>query len=150
MKLGYDFYHRPCLEVAHDLVGKVLHFRGQSLRITETEAYCGENDTACHAFKGRTPRTEVLYSRAGTAYVYLCYGVHNLLNLVTGEEGEPEAVLIRASEGFPGPGRLTNYLGLTRAENRADVTGDGEPGAEDVGGSRPVARGRRGGLGQRR
>lgn len=147
MKLGYDFYHRPCLEVAHDLVGKVLHFREQSLRITETEAYCGENDTACHAFKGRTPRTEVLYSRAGTAYVYLCYGVHNLLNLVTGEEGEPEAVLIRACEGYPGPGRLTKYLGITRAENRADVTGEGELWVEDDGCICQVVTDRRVGIG---
>ena len=64
MKLGYDFYHRPCLEVARDLVGKVLVHRvdGQELRlrISETEAYCGEGDTACHAHKGRTKRTEVM------------------------------------------------------------------------------------------
>ena len=78
MKLDYTFFHRPCLDVAKDLVGKVLVHEtpeGQiRLRIAETEAYCGEEDTACHAHKGRTNRTEVLYWDAGTIYVYLCYG----------------------------------------------------------------------------
>ena len=83
-KLGYEFYHRPCLEVAQDLVGKVLIFQGKQLRISETEAYCGVTDTACHAHKGRTKRTEVMYMEAGTIYIYLCYGVHWLLNIVTG------------------------------------------------------------------
>ena len=87
MKLGYEFYHRPCLEVARDLVGKILVHRTSGgelrLRITETEAYCGADDTACHAHKGRTGRTEVLYADAGTVYVYLCYGVHNLMNVIT-------------------------------------------------------------------
>ena len=69
MKLGYEFYHRPCLEVAKDLVGKVLVHNGRRLRITQTEAYCGESDTACHAHKGRTSRTEVMYMQAGTVYI---------------------------------------------------------------------------------
>ncbi len=122
MRLNYDFYHRPCLDVARDLVGKVLVYNGKRLRISETEAYCGEADTACHAHKGRTKRTEVLYARAGTAYVYLCYGIHWLLNIVTGEEDQPEAVLIRACVEAPGPGRLTKALGITGQQNREDVT----------------------------
>ena len=71
-RLGYDFFHRSCPEVARDLVGKVLIHRGNALRISETECYCGEDDTACHASKGRTRRTEVMYASAGTVYVYLC------------------------------------------------------------------------------
>ena len=72
MKLPYAFYHRPCLEVAHDLVGKVLVCGDQKLRISETEAYVGESDTACHAHKGRTKRTEVMYREAGTIYICGC------------------------------------------------------------------------------
>ncbi len=120
-KLTYDFFHRPCVEVARELVGKVLVFEGKRLRISETEAYCGESDTACHASKGKTKRTEVLYMEAGTVYVYLCYGIHWLLNIVTGEEGQPEAVLIRACAEAPGPGRLTKALGITGKENRSSV-----------------------------
>jgi DNA-3-methyladenine glycosylase len=90
--LPYEFYHRPCLEVAPDLVGKVLVHNGQRLRISETEAYCGENDTACHAHKGRTKRTEVLYADAGTVYIYLCYGMHWMLNIITGALNRSSAV----------------------------------------------------------
>lgn len=131
-KLGYEFYHRPCLEVAQALVGKVLVYRGNRLRISETEAYCGESDTACHACKGRTKRTEVLYMDAGTVYVYLCYGMHWLLNIVTGEEEQPDAVLIRACVDAPGPGRLTRVLGITGEVNRTSAV-DGELWVEDDG-----------------
>ena len=129
MKLPYSFYHRPCLDVARNLVGKVLVHRvdGQEyrLRITETEAYCGESDTACHAHKGRTKRTEVMYMEAGTIYIYLCYGVHWMLNIVTGEIDQPEAVLIRACEGkMNGPGKLTKALKITGALNRGSILGD--------------------------
>lgn len=120
-RLTYAFYHRPCLEVARDLVGKVLVCHGQRLRISETEAYCGESDTACHAHKGRTRRTEVLYAEAGTVYIYLCYGIHWLLNIVTGDAEQPEAVLIRACVEAPGPGRLTKALGITGELNRTCV-----------------------------
>lgn len=123
--LEYNFYHRPCLEVAHDLVGKVLVHRTEAgqmrLRISETEAYCGESDTACHAHKGRTKRTEVLYADAGTVYIYLCYGVHWLLNIVTGDPEDPQAVLIRACVDAPGPGRLTKILGITGELNKSSV-----------------------------
>ena len=120
-RLGYEFYHRPCLEVARDLVGKVLVHNGMRLRISETESYCGESDTACHACKGRTKRTEVMYQQAGTIYIYLCYGMHWMLNIVTGEAGQPEAVLIRACVEAPGPGKLTKALGITGALNRFSV-----------------------------
>lgn len=124
MKLSYEFYRRPCLEVARDLVGKVLVCGDQKLRISETEAYVGESDTACHAHKGRTKRTEVMYMGAGTVYIYLCYGIHWLLNIVTGEENKPEAVLIRACVEAPGPGKLTKHLGITGELNRASICGN--------------------------
>lgn len=120
-RLGYDFFHRPCVEVARDLVGKVLVCGGKQLRISETEAYCGESDTACHASRGRTKRTEVMYMDAGTVYVYLCYGIHWMLNIVTGEENAPEAVLIRACMEAKGPGKLTKALGITGEYNRSSV-----------------------------
>lgn len=129
MKLTYEFYHRPCLQVARELVGKWLVRRLPSgevlrLRISETEAYCGEEDTACHAHKGRTKRTEVLYADAGTIYIYLCYGMHWLLNVVTGEPEDPQAVLIRACVNAPGPGRLTKALGITGDLNRGNICGE--------------------------
>ena len=124
MKLPYAFYYRPCLEVAHDLVGKVLVFGDKQLRISETEAYVGEADTACHAHKGRTKRTEVMYMGAGTIYIYLCYGMHWLLNIVTGEENEPEAVLIRACCDANGPAKLTKKLGITGELNRKHICGE--------------------------
>ena len=120
-KLPYEFYHRPCPEVARDLVGKVLVHNGQQLRISETEAYWGEADTACHAHKGRTKRTEVMYMDAGTIYVYLCYGIHWLLNIVTGDADDPQAVLIRACIHAEGPGKLTKRLGITGGLNRRSV-----------------------------
>jgi len=133
MRLGYEFYHRPCLEVARDLVGKVLVHKGQRLRICETEAYCGEDDTACHAHKGRTRRTEVLYADAGTIYVYLCYGVHWLLNIITGDENDPQGVLIRACVDAEGPGKLTKRLGITGSLNRKSAVDSHELWIEDDG-----------------
>lgn len=90
-------------------------------RIVETEAYFGEEDTACHAHHGRTPRTDIMYSHGGFAYVYLCYGMHNMLNVVTGSDGHPEAVLIRGVEGAIGPGRVTKALQITCALNRENL-----------------------------
>ena len=128
-KMDFHFFHRPCPEVARDLVGKILAHRMNDgsiarLRISQTECYCGEGDTACHAHKGRTQRTEVMYMEAGTIYVYLCYGMHWLLNIVTGEKEEPEAVLIRACMDAPGPGKLTKVLGITGNLNRGSILGD--------------------------
>ena len=136
-KLEYPFYHRECLAVAKDLVGKVLvHNTPEGIlrmRISETEAYCGEEDTACHAHKGRTKRTEVMYGKAGTVYVYLCYGMHWLLNIVTGEENHPQAVLIRACVDATGPAKLTKKLSITGELNGTSVCGETELWIEDDG-----------------
>ncbi len=87
--------------------------------IVETEAYDGEGDLACHARAGRTARTEVMYAAGGVWYVYLCYGIHEMLNLVVGPADWPAAILIRGVEGARGPGRLTKSLGIDRSLNRA-------------------------------
>ena len=87
------------------------------MRITETEAYRGIEDKACHASKGRTPRTELLYRESGIIYVYLCYGIHWLMNVITGEKEQPQGVLIRACEGFEGPARLTKRLAVDKSFN---------------------------------
>ena len=112
----------PATELAPDLIGKILCRVTDDgilrFRITETECYYGEEDTACHAHRGRTPRTEVMYWAGGRAYVYLCYGIHSLLNLTTGPEGHPEAVLIRGVEGIDGPGRLTKRMQIDRTLNQ--------------------------------
>ena len=107
-KLGIDFYQREdVLAISHELLGKVLctNFNGSLTTgiIVETEAYAGVADRASHAYGGRrTNRTEVMYSPPGTAYVYLCYGIHHLFNVVTNVEGVPHAVLIRAIEPIEG------------------------------------------------
>lgn len=146
-RLTFDFFHRPCLEVARDLVGKVLVHEGKRLRISETEAYCGESDTACHASKGRTKRTEVMYMDAGTVYIYLCYGMHWMLNIVTGEEDQPEAVLIRACLEAPGPGKLTKALAITGDLNRGSVVDSDILWVEDDGFRCEIAADRRVGIG---
>lgn len=127
VRLGQDFYTRGALDVAPDLVGKLICRRTDSgeilrLRITETECYLGESDLACHASKGRTPRTEIMYQGGGVAYIYLIYGLHWLLNVITGAPNQPQAVLIRACADYPGPARLTKYLGVDKNLNGADFT----------------------------
>lgn len=87
-------------------------------RICETEAYHGAEDLACHASKGRTARTDVMFAKGGVWYVYLCYGVHEMLNLVTGPADQPSAILIRGVEGVVGPGRVTRAFGIDRRFNR--------------------------------
>lgn len=150
MKLPRSFYLRPdVLEVSRDLLGKVLctKLRGAVVRavITETEAYAGPRDRASHAYGGRrTPRTEPMYAQGGTAYVYLCYGLHHLFNVVSAGAGVPHAVLIRAAtplEGealmrrrrgrrggagnlLSGPGALSQGLGITTRMTGADLLGD--------------------------
>lgn len=153
MPLPRAFYDRPTLEVARDLIGKVLMHEtiegAASGVIVEVEAYIGEDDPACHAARGRTPRNAPLYGPAGLAYVYFNYGMHWLVNAVTGRDDEPSAVLIRALaplDGLPlmrqrraarrstrlpsgdawlcrGPGNLTVALGITGAQNRQSLSG---------------------------
>jgi DNA-3-methyladenine glycosylase len=159
--LPRDFYARPTLEVARDLIGKVLvHQTRAGLAsgiIVETEAYIGESDPACHAAPGPTARNAPLYGPPGLAYVYLNYGIHYLVNAVTEPEGSPAAVLLRALEpldGEPlmrrrrlprsteaslpasmlcrGPGNLTRALGISLKQNRSDLTA-GELRIEDRG-----------------
>ena len=137
-RLGMDFFHRQVDEVARDMVGKVIFRRMadgsvMSERIAETEAYGGEEDLACHASKGRTKRTELLYGKCGVMYVYLCYGMHWLMNVVTGEEEQPQGVLIRAGEKYDGPAKLTKYLGIDGSFNGRDICSDPEIWIEDDG-----------------
>ena len=103
------------------------------IAITETEAYCGEADTACHAHKGKTKRTEPMYEAGGITYIYLCYGIHSLLNIVTGKKGFPEAVLIRGLEGFNGPGKLTKALSIDKSLNCIDLSQYNDLWLEDSG-----------------
>ncbi len=110
--------------LARWLLGKHLVRRRQNGRsearlITEVEAYHGESDLACHARAGRTRRTAVMYAAGGRWYVYLCYGMHEMLNLVSGPKDWPAAVLIRGVEGISGPGRLTRSLAINRTLNSA-------------------------------
>lgn len=150
-KLGASFYQRSdVVQISRELLGKVLctQFPGQPLTsgiITETEAYCGRNDKACHANDGlRTKRTEVMYRAGGVAYVYLCYGIHHLFNIVTNVKDKADAVLVRAVEPVngidsildrrnatklkpgitAGPGRLTQALNITTDYTGMDLTGD--------------------------
>ncbi len=119
-RLTASFFGRDTVTVARELLGKVLvrvfpDGEQRRYRITETEAYCGPHDLACHACKGRTARTEVMFKAGGHVYVYLIYGMYWMLNFVTGPEGEASAVLIRGLEGFSGPGRLGRELALDRS-----------------------------------
>jgi len=106
MKLPRDFYDRPTLDVARDLIGQVLVHDHRGVRtsgvIVEVEAYIGESDPACHAAPGRTKRNAPLYGPPGFAYVYLNYGIHPLVNVVTEPDGSPAAVLIRALDPLDG------------------------------------------------
>ena len=147
--LGKSFYERPTLTVAAELIGKVLVHETRSGiaagMIVEVEAYIGEDDPACHAAPGPTKRNAPLYGPPGRAYVYLNYGIHNLVNAVTEAEGSPAAVLIRALAPLDGielmqrrraraggrteeaglcrgPGNLTQALGITLKQNRLDLT----------------------------
>ena len=128
--LGREFFAHPTVQVARSLIGKYLvrAIDGRVLagKIVEVEAYVGPKDKACHASKGRTQRTDVMFGPAGVAYVYLIYGMYHCLNVVTEEEEFPSAVLIRAieidGELIDGPGRLCRALEIDRGLNRADLT----------------------------
>lgn len=104
------------------LVRRLPDGREDARLILEVEAYHGEQDQACHARAGRTKRTEVMYGPGGVWYVYLCYGIHEMLNLVVGPAGWPAAILIRGVEGAKGPGRVTKALGIDRRLNAASAT----------------------------
>ena len=142
--LQQDFFAAPATELAPRLLGKWLCHRTQSgvlrLQIIETECYFGEEDTACHAHRGRTPRTDTLYFAGGYSYVYLCYGIQSLFNVVTGAENHPEAVLIRGVTGASGPGRVTKRLGITCAENRRPLSPESGLWLEDDGSPAPAFR----------
>lgn len=144
MRLTVEFFARDVLEVAPDLVGKVLVRRlpdGSELRerIAETEAYRGEEDKGCHASKGRTPRTELLFGESGRIYVYLCYGMHWLMNVITGGDGQPQGVLIRAGELHDGPAKLTKFMQVDGSFNGEPIDGNERLWIEDDG-SRPRIR----------
>lgn len=119
--LPAEFFDRSSLAVARDLIGKYLVRRAKgrsvSSMITEVEAYVGPHDLACHASKGLTPRTRVMFGPPGNFYAYFTYGMHWMLNVVTGTSGYPAAVLIRGLQDVAGPGRLTKKLGITGALN---------------------------------
>ena len=141
-----DFFLRPVLEVAPDLLGRVLRHDSPagpvSVRLTEVEAYAGELDPGSHAFRGRTPRNAVMFGPPGRVYVYFTYGMHWCMNLVCGPEGEASAVLLRAGEVVEGhdlaasrrttarhprelargPARLTTALGIDGSHDGADAT----------------------------
>ncbi|MEW2359697.1 DNA-3-methyladenine glycosylase [Spirillospora sp. NPDC029432] len=140
------FFDRPVDEVAPDLLGRVLVHGGVAVRLTEVEAYAGPLDPASHAYRGRTPRTEVMFGPPGHAYVYFTYGMHYCVNLVCAEEGTASAVLLRAGQVVSGleaarerrprsterdlargPARLCVALGIAREQNGADVCTPGGP-----------------------
>ncbi len=132
MALSKRFYQQDTLKVAQNLLGCFLVRQiGKKIikgMIVETEAYIGEDDLACHASRGRTPRTEIMYGEAGRAYVYMVYGMHHCLNVVTEKKNFPAAALIRgiAVEGgnvmLDGPGKLCRFLKIDRKFNGWDLT----------------------------
>lgn len=119
MRLTSNFFEKDVLYIAPLLIGSFLVRKFpcgtiQKYMITETEAYRGEEDLACHASKGRTKRTEIMYGKGGFVYVYLVYGMYWMLNLVTGKADEPQAVLIRSVHKINGPGRVSKKLEINR------------------------------------
>lgn len=125
-KLNREFFLNDAVTVARRLPGMdiVLRADKETVRymITETEAYLGEEDRACHASKGRTRRTEPMYLGGGHLYLYFVYGMHWMMNVVTGRADHPQAVLIRGVKPFSGPGRVTKGLGIDGTFNREDLT----------------------------
>lgn len=137
-RLSRSFFALDAATVARALLGTVVVHRvggrEQRARIVETEAYVGPHDLACHAAKGRTQRTEVMFGEAGHAYVYFVYGMHHMLNVVTGSVDDAQAVLLRAAEPLSGiegstrgPALLTRAMGITRAYDGIDVCAGARP-----------------------
>jgi len=118
-KLEIDFYRQDAVTVAEKLLGQILVRKWDDgtesrYQITETEAYLGVEDLACHASKGRTPRTEIMYADGGKVYVYLIYGMYWMLNVVTGDENHPQAVLIRGLDDLIGSGKVGSLLKMDK------------------------------------
>ncbi|OFY68161.1 MAG: 3-methyladenine DNA glycosylase [Bacteroidetes bacterium RBG_13_43_22] len=137
-RLKRIFFTRDVLLVAPALVGKIMAIRSESgdiqrYIITETEAYRGAEDRACHASKGKTARTEVMYHEGGKIYVYFVYGMYWMLNFVAGRKNNPQAVLIRGIEGFDGPGKLTKALQIDGSFYGEDLTVSDRIWIEDAG-----------------
>lgn len=130
-----NFFNKSACELAPLLLGKILCRRkdGQVIRsrITEVEAYCGEEDSACHSARGKTERTKVMWEQGGTVYVYLCYGMHHMLNIVCAGN-RPEAVLIRGVEDAKGPGRVAKKFDITRVQNGTNLKKSSEIWLEDT------------------
>ena len=121
MILTQEFFNRSTITVAKELLGKYLvcrvHDKTVALILNEVEAYDGPDDKACHAHKGKTKRTEVMFGAPGYFYVYLVYGMYWMLNIVTGPKEYPAAILIRGAGQFNGPGKLTKGLGINNRFN---------------------------------
>lgn len=135
-KTNPSFFKQDVLDVAPAILGKyiVRQFENgeiRKFRITEVEAYRGEEDLACHASKGRTDRTEVMYWEGGYIYVYLIYGIHYMLNFVTGQKNNPQAILIRGVDGIIGPGRVTKQLQINKGLNKTNLLNSNEIWIED-------------------
>jgi DNA-3-methyladenine glycosylase len=150
-RLTKDFFIRDVLFVAPELVGKIIVIRSanNSLKrymITETEAYRGPEDKACHASKGRTARTDVMFRQGGKIYVYFVYGMYWMLNFVAGEENNPQAALIRGIAGYNGPGKLTRAIGIDKTFYGEDLTISDRIWVEDTGFSVVVKTGSRIGI----
>ena len=138
IRLKRDFFTRDVLDVAPGLLSKILAIRSgdgliRRFKISETEAYRGSEDKACHAHKGRTPRTEIMYHEGGRLYVYFVYGMYWMLNIVTGTVNDPQAVLIRGFENCTGPGRVAKLLGIDKSFYGEDLTGSSRIWIEDSG-----------------
>lgn len=138
------------LKVAENLPGMdiVIKNGDQETRymITETEAYRGTDDKACHASKGRTPRTEVMFGEGGHLYIYFVYGMHWMMNIVTGKPDDPQAVLIRGAGEFSGPGRVTRGMGIDGSFNGENIVSSARIWIEDKGKKPRLSRGPRVGI----
>jgi DNA-3-methyladenine glycosylase len=126
VRLPRNFYIRDVLDVAPEIPGKNLVMKLSNgatgkYRITEVEAYRGSEDRACHAFKGRTSRTEIMYHEGGKLYIYLIYGMYWMMNIVTAGKDIPQAVLIRGLENYQGPGKITKSLGIDKSYYGEDL-----------------------------
>jgi len=145
-KIPRSFFMRPTLEICPELIGQRIVYNSSegrlSARITEVEAYIGEDDPACHAARGMTDRNRIMFGKPGMAYIYFIYGMYNCLNFVTEPSGKPAAILLRAAEPLEGidlmksrskvksdwqllngPGKFCRSFGLTRLQNGLDLTG---------------------------